>query len=271
MTEIDGISTDEWVQDNRKPSYSELLLQLDGFSGPIDILLNLARDQKVDLTQISILELARQYLAFIEQAHEMCIELVADYLVMAAWLTYLKSRLLLPQELVEENEISGPEMAEALAFQLRRLEAVQTAAKSLMQRAQLGQDIFVRGMAEGLPVEVSIQYDTSLMDLLNAYGTINRRKEHHEYKPLPFKLISLEQAMERLCLMLGKLPSRGKTSAWTTLENILPKNLKENLMSLSAKASTFTASLEMVKQGSLEIRQDGHFKPLYMRVQYKDV
>lgn len=268
MTE--GNETDNWAQDDEKPTYGGLLLQLDGFEGPIDVLLTLARDQKVDLSQISILQLARQYLNFIEQAQEMRLELAADYLVMAAWLAYLKSRLLLPQEVVEEEELSGPEMAEALAFQLRRLEAIQNAAQDLMDRPQLGQDIFMRGMPEGLPLETQLKYDVSLMDLLHAYGAISRRKEHREYTPVPFKLMSLDEAMERLCKMLGKLPRKGHSSTWATLDSLLPDDLKDSLMARSAKASTFTASLEMAKQGQLEIRQDGMFKPIYMRAQYEE-
>ncbi len=159
----------------------ELLLNIDGYEGPIDLLLTMARDQKVDLAKISILQLARQYLAFIDRAREIQLELAAEYLVMAAWLAYLKSRLLLPRQPDEE----GPDaqtMAEALQFQLQRLEAMRKAAEEMFALPQLGQDIFPCGMPEGLRTVTTTAWDVNLYDLLKAYGDIERRKESSEYE-----------------------------------------------------------------------------------------
>lgn len=258
---------DPFEEDIRPQSQKrqELLLNLDGFEGPIDLLLNLSRDQKVDLAKISILQLANQYLAFIEEARNMRLEIAADYLVMAAWLAYLKSRILLPQEEVEEGELSGPEMAEALAFQLRRLESMQDSARRLFERPRLGVDIFGRGMPEGLPVETSIYHDVSLYELLTAYGDINRRREYSEYSLQDYNLVPLDEALARLSRMLGKLPRKGKYSAWATLDAFLPEDLIDSLMRRSAMASTLIAGLELAKQGKLDIRQDEKFKPIYVR------
>ena len=241
-----------------------LLLNIEGFEGPIDVLLELARNQKVDLMQVSILQLVRQYLGFIERAKELNLDLAAEYLVMAAWLAYLKSRLLIPRE---NNEVdpSAEEMAEALQFQLRRLEAMQQAASDLVERPQLGQQIFARGKPEGVQVNVSTKWDVKLYDLLKAYGDIKRRKEGQNYDLPTFNLMSTENAMSRLTRMLGQLPRKGLHSVWTTLESFMPEGVTDRLFGRSAMASTFTASLEMAKQGKLEIKQDGLFRPIYMR------
>ena len=241
-----------------------LLLNIDGYEGPIGVLLEMARNQKVDLTQISILQLARQYLAFIERAKQINLELAAEYLVMAAWLAYLKSRLLLPRE---DNSVepSAEEMAEALQFQLRRLEAMQEAAGQLRELPQLGQDVFVRGQPEGLSIVTNTSWDVSLYDMLKAYGDIHRRKDDGQYDMPSFNLMSTEDAFARLSRMLGQLPRKGLQSAWTTLKSFLPEGIKDKLFGRSALASTLTASLEMAKQGQLEIKQDGLFRPIYMR------
>ncbi len=246
--------------------HDALLLNLDGYEGPIDILLNLARDQKVDLAKISILELVKQYLVFIERAKEIRLELAADYLVMAAWLAYLKSRLLLPKDDSDsDDELSAAEMSEALAFQLKRLEAIQDLAAQLFDRPQLGKDIFKRGTPEGLKTTTASQYDASLYDIIRAYGDIQRRSEHSTYELKEFKLMSAEEAAERLSRMLGTLPRKGQSTVWATLDQFLPSDLIDALMARSSKASLFTASLEMAKQGKLELRQDGAFKPIYLR------
>lgn len=242
----------------------QLLINVDGYEGPIDVLLDLARNQKVDITQVSILQLARQYLAFIERAQALNLELAAEYLVMAAWLAYLKSRLLLPKT-DEGEEPSAQEMAEALQFQLRRLEAMQKAADSLMERPQLGQDIFTRGRPEGLGVVTHTRWNVSLYDLLKAYGDIQRRGEDSHYDMPEFQVMSTEDAMSRLTRMLGNLPRKGMHSVWTTLESFMPDGVKDRIYGRSALASTFTAGLELVKQGKLEIKQDGAFRPIYMR------
>ena len=241
-----------------------LLLNIDGYEGPIGVLLEMARNQKVDLTQISILQLARQYLAFIERAKQINLELAAEYLVMAAWLAYLKSRLLLPRE---DNSVepSAEEMAEALQFQLRRLEAMQEAAGKLRELPQLGQDVFARGRPEGLSIVTRTNWDVSLYDMLKAYGDIHRRKDDGQYDMPSFNLMSTEDAFARLSRMLGQLPRKGLQSAWTTLKSFLPDDITDQLFGRSALASTLTASLEMAKQGQLEIKQDGLFRPIYMR------
>lgn len=241
-----------------------LLLDIDGYEGPIDVLLELARNQKVDLTKISILQLARQYLSFIERAQALDLELAAEYLVMAAWLAYLKSRLLLPRD-KNETEPGAEEMAEALQFQLRRLEAMQNAALKLTERPQLGRDVFARGMPEGLSVKTSTQWNVALYDILRAYGEIRRRQENSTYDLPEFNLMSTEDALSRLTRMLGQLPRKGLQSVWTTLESFIPEGIKDRLFGRSALASTLTAGLELAKQGRLEIKQDGLFRPIYMR------
>ena len=241
-----------------------LLLNIDGYEGPIDVLLEMARHQKVDLREISILQLVRQYLNFVERAKVLRLDLAAEYLVMAAWLAYLKSRLLLPRE---NNEVdpSAEEMAEALQFQLRRLEAMQNAADRLIGQPQLGQQVFARGAPEGVRVHTTTRWDVKLYDLLKAYGDIKKRIEGQSYDLPTFNLMSMENAMSRLSRMLGQLPRKGMHSVWSTLESFMPEGVRSKLFGRSALASTFTAGLELVKQGKLEIKQDGLFRPIYMR------
>ena len=241
-----------------------LLLNIDGFEGPIDVLLELARNQKVDLMQVSILQLVRQYLAFMERAKELNLDLAAEYLVMAAWLAYLKSRLLLPRE---DNgaDASAEEMAEALQFQLRRLEAMQGAAEKLMKQPQLGQQVFARGQPEGVQIRTTVHWNVKLYDLLKAYGDIKKRAEGSHYDLPEYHLMSMDNAMSRLSRMLGGLPRKGLNSVWTTLESFMPEGVKDRLFGRSAMASTFTAGLELAKQGKLEIKQDGLFRPVYIR------
>lgn len=242
-----------------------LLLNLDGYEGPIHVLLDMARNQKVDLREISILQLARQYLQFIERAKDLRLDLAAEYLVMAAWLAYLKSRLLLPREKDESGEPSGEAMAEALQFQLRRLESMRQAAEKLMKRPQLGVNIFKRGNPEGLKTAYNATYKDTLYDVLKAYGDIRRRAESSVYELPVFNIMTMEEAMDRMAKMLGNLPKSGIQSVWTTLQSFLPDNIKDPLMLRSSMASTFTAGLELAKQGKVEIRQDGLFRPIYLR------
>lgn len=241
-----------------------LLLNIDGYEGPIDVLLAMARDQKVDLTKISILQLARQYLSFIDHAVAMRLELAAEYLVMAAWLAYLKSRLLLPRQ-EEDEEPDAETMAAALQFQLRRLEAMQQAAENIFALPQLGTDIFPRGMPEGLKTDTSTTYELTLYDLLSAYGSIRRRQDDSHYELPTYNLMSSEAALERMARMLGKLPRKAGGSVWTTLQSFLPEGIRDKLYARSSMASLFTASLELVKQGKTEIKQDGPFRPIYLR------
>lgn len=242
----------------------ELLLNIDGYEGPIDVLLTMARDQKVDLKKISILQLARQYLGFIDRAAQLRLELAAEYLVMAAWLAYLKSRLLLPREEGAPGP-SAEQMADALQFQLRRLEAMKKAAQDLFALPQLGRNIFARGMPEGLRVRLNAKWDAALYDLLKAYGDIERRKTEGHYELPEFHLMSMEAAMERMTRMLGRLPRKGPWSAWTTLHSFVPEDVKDRLYGRSSLASLLTVGLEMAKQGRIEIRQDGPFRPVYLR------
>jgi len=241
------------------------LLDIDGFEGPIDVLLEMARNQKVDLREISILQLVRQYLAFIDRAKELRLELAAEYLVMAAWLAYLKSRLLLPQEKDDGPELSGDQMAEALQFQLRRLEAMREGAQNLLKRPRLGVSVFTRGMPEGLRTKYETNWQVNLYDLLKAYGDINRRKEYQNYELPTFNIMTMEDAANRLAKMLGNLPRTGPHSVWTTLQSFIPEGITDPLLVRSSVASTFTAGLEMAKQGKLEIRQDGAFRTIYLR------
>ncbi len=237
----------------------QFVLNLTGFEGPIDILLTLAREQKLDLAQISILDLANQYLDFIARVRHQRLEIAADYLVMAAWLAYLKSKLLLPEP--EENE-EGPtaaEMAEALAFQLRRLESMQAASQQLFARPQLGRDVFSRGDPEGITIVGKSVYVLSLHDMLRSYGDIQARAKAGPLHIEPMSLFSTEMALERLSAMLGAMPD------WQTLMAYLPDVPEGGIRLRSAVASTFSASLELVRDGHAEIRQDRNFSPIYIR------
>jgi segregation and condensation protein A len=236
-----------------------LVVDLEGFEGPIDVLLTLARDQKVDLTKISILALADQYLAFIDGARELRLEIAADYLVMAAWLAYLKSRLLLPAPVESQDEPSAAEMAEALAFQLRRLQAMQDAGVRLMARPQLGRDVFARGTPEGLRIVARPQYEATLYDLLRAFGEHKARVERGRLDIVPSELYSMEMALERLSTMLGRMPE------WTTLISFLPQGIGDSLVLRSAHAAMLAAGLELVRSGRMHIRQDVPFGPIYVR------
>ncbi len=261
-------TTEDGVSDiETRENVDQLLLNIDGYEGPIDVLLELSRNQKVDLTKISILQLVRQYLEFIDRAKQRNLELAAEYLVMAAWLAYLKSRLFLPKE-ENDDEPSAEEMAQALQFQLMRLEAMQNAAEKLLDRPQLGQGIYGRGQPEGVETTIVTQWKVSLFDLIKSYGNIQRRNDDTGYDLPEFRLMSTENAMGRLTKMLGALPRQGVRSVWATLQSFVPDNLQDSLYARSALASTFTAGLELAKQGKLEFRQDGLFRPIYMRTRH---
>jgi segregation and condensation protein A len=240
------------------PREVALVLDLDGYEGPIDVLLTLAREQKVDLTKIKIVQLADQYLAFIAQARQLKLEIAADYLVMAAWLAYLKSRLLLPEP--PEDAPSGEELAADLAFQLQRLEAMQQAGVTLLARPRLGWDVFRRGMPEVIAADKKPRYEAALYDLLKAYADQRRRVDQLQMLRIaPTQLYSVEDALERLEARLGKLPD------WEVLMSFLPDNLKDPVVMRSATASTFAASLELAKQGRLLLRQLEAFGPIYLK------
>lgn len=252
----------EFAPDERREPVAEadrFVLALEGFEGPLDVLLALARDQKVDITRISILALAEQYLAFIQRARDLKLDLAADYLVMAAWLAYLKSKLLLPQ-VKTADEPSGAEMAEALAFQLRRLEAVRDVVKRLMARPQKGVDFFVRGEVEQLPVSTKIVYQVSLFELLKGYGDQKRRQTGDVLAIREREdIFSVEDALRRLQTLIGRTPD------WTTLASYLPEGLRPGLNRRSAVATTFVATLELVKSGKAMVRQERPFGPIFVR------
>ena len=238
----------------------QLVLDLDGYEGPLDLLLGLAREQKVDLRQISILQLAEQYLAYIADARRRRLELAADYLVMAAWLAYLKSRLLLPEQEEETDEPSAEELARLLAIRLRRLEAMREAGRRLMGRPRLGLDIFARPDPEGIKGDASAIYELSLYELLAAYGRQRARAETPVLTISATRLMSVEAARTRLQRLLGvSLPG------WQTLSAYLPAEMGEGLVGRSQLASTFVASLELAKEGLLEIRQNDLFGAIYLR------
>ena len=238
--------------------HNQLVVDLEGFEGPIDVLLALARQQKVDLIHISILELADQYLSFIGEARRLRLEIAADYLVMAAWLAYLKSRLLLPEP-EQDEQPSGPEMAEALAFQLRRLEAMQEAGASVMALPRLGVDVFPRGAPEGVEVVRTPVFQLSLYELLKAYGEQQRRVHTGTLEIAPAVLHSVDEALERLRGLLGDMPD------WQTLMKFLPPETQSGLLHRSAVAATFAAALELARSGRIELRQSGAFGPVYIR------
>ncbi|MFV3130115.1 segregation and condensation protein A [Niveispirillum sp. KHB5.9] len=236
-----------------------LLLDIDGFEGPIDLLLTLARDQKVDLTRISILQLAEQFLSFVAEVRRLRLELAADYLVMAAWLAYLKSRLLLPDP--QPDEPSAEMLAAALTLRLQRLEAMQGAAARLLAQPRLGRDRFARGEPEDLPIFAKHRHDLSLYDLLKAYGDISGRQSRQAPFTIPVtELYSIEQAVARLEAMLGRIPD------WSYLSTLLPAGWRgEGVKARSVLASNFVALLELAKAGKLELRQDGPYAPIQLR------
>ncbi len=255
----DALEFEEDLLKERSES-EQLLLYLGSFDGPIDMLLSLARDQKVDLTKISILALANQYIEFIDKARDLRLELAADYLVMAAWLAYLKSRLLVPKEEQPQAEPTAQELAEALQFQLRRLEAMRKVANDLFLMPRLGYNIFARGAPEGLRTSYISKYEMTLYDLLTAYGDIKQRQQNSVYKLNPVKLFSLEDAISRLEQMLGKIPDE-----WVSLFMFLPSGLNEKIVKRSAVASTFGGALEMAKRGLIHIQQEKNYAPIYIR------
>ncbi|MDE0779861.1 MAG: ScpA family protein [Alphaproteobacteria bacterium] len=255
---------DHQLGENAGSDAGELVLNLEGFEGPIDLLLALARDQKVDLTKISVLALAEQYLEFIHQAKKLRLEIAADYLVMAAWLAYLKSRLLLPVEETDGEEPTAAEMANALQFQLQRLEGMRKAAATLFARPLLGRDVFQRGTPEGIRVITNSVYQASLFEMLEAYGAIQRRGKVETLTIEQFELFSVDDALKRLREVMGSSPD------WATLSSFLPDDLLAGLPTRAAIAATFVASLELVRDGHAEIRQDRRFGPIYFRGRNED-
>jgi segregation and condensation protein A len=233
------------------------VLDLDGFEGPIDLLLSLAREQKVDLARISILALAEQYLAYIQRARELKLELAADYLVMAAWLAYLKSRLLLPQT-PEDDEPSGAELAEALAARLRHLAAIRRAADELMTRSRLGHQRFPRGCPEGLAVRHRSRFRLSLHELLEAYVDQRLRRAEPRLTLVAAPVFRVEDALKRLAGLLGG-------PEWQNLLAYLPRGLSDERLRRSAIAAHLGACLELARDGVIELNQAAPFGPIYIR------
>jgi segregation and condensation protein A len=234
-----------------------LLLQLDGFEGPLDLLLELARAQKVDLAKISILSLVEQFLAVIEGARRIRIELAADWLVMAAWLTWLKSRLLIPQTGEPEDAEAA---AETLAARLIDLQAVRAAAAWMGRRPQRGWDFFVRGAPEDFSETDRSRLSISLSGLLSAYLAARRRAGGKmQYRPKPMTYFSVQDALARLSRLIGSVPD------WSTLESFLPEGLDPGLPRRAALSATLVAGLEMAREGGIVLRQEAQFGPILVR------
>jgi segregation and condensation protein A len=245
--------------DDIAPS-ERMVVTLDGFEGPLDLLLHLARAQKIDLTKLSVLALAEQYLAYIAEARALRLEIAADYLVMAAWLAFLKSKLLLPTEAKQEDDVDGEEMALHLAFRLKRLEAMREAAARLFNTKQLGLDFFARGLPEGMRTIRKSDYWASIYDLLKAYADQRRKNT----APAPVKwggreVWSIKDARELLERLVGA------QADWKVLEGYLAEFLLDPAVSKTALASSFGATLELTREGFTELRQARPFAPIYVR------
>jgi segregation and condensation protein A len=249
-----------WAEndDSRVTGEPSLVVDVAGFEGPLDLLLHLARNQKVDLARISIVALVDQYLVFVEKVRAMRLELAADYLVMAAWLAYLKSKLLIPKQPDEDGE-SGEELAAVLQFRLKRLEAMRDAAARLVNRNRLGRDIFQRGMPEAVILEKRNEYSASLYDLLTAYASQRQRHAITNVRIAKRSVWSLKEAREILTRLIGSFKD------WTALDSFLIDYLASPEERPTAIASSFAASLEMVREGAIEVRQHAAFEPLYLR------
>jgi segregation and condensation protein A len=250
----------EAMEATEVPPEEALVVAVDGFEGPLDLLLSLARDQKVDLAKISVLKLADQYLEFIERAKRMNLELAADYLVMAAWLAYLKSKLILPQAQAADGEPTADEMAARLRWRLQRLASMREAAARLMARDRLGREVFARGAPEPVNVIKLRTYKDSLYDLLTAYATERVRKLGGKaYRPAMAPVLLIEEARERLERMLGRIGN------WSGLSSLLPFEWSGGVRRRSALASTLLACLELARDGKLEIRQLKPFDEVYVK------
>jgi len=255
------IGNEVWEAGEEAPRLEDaLVVSLDGFAGPLDVLLALARTQKVDLAKISVLALAEQYLGFIARARKLRLELAADYLVMAAWLAYLKSKLLLPREPSTSDQPSGEELAARLAFRLKRLEAMRSVAATLMTRRRLGRDVFARGMPEGVRTIRTRQYTAVVYDLLKAYAE-QRSRTVKRVHVVPRRTVwSIKDARDRLQTLVG----RGAVQ-WVQLDMYLEQYLPGPELARTALASSFGATLEMARDGLVELSQAEPFAPIYMR------
>ena len=236
-----------------------LIVDVDGFEGPLDLLLTMSRTQKVDLRKISVLDLAVQYLSFIANAKNLRIELAADYLVMAAWLAFLKSRLLLPPD-PSQSEPSGDELAAHLAFQLERLQAMRDSAAILMARDRLGRDRFGRAITEDVMRRKTVNYTAKLLDLMQGYARIRTKDDFRPFIMDRESVFTMEQALERMRGLIGY------SGHWTDIVSYLPDGWSDDPKKYrSATASTFAAALELAKEGKIEIRQEDIFLPIQIR------
>ena len=247
------------IQENQ--SLNKFHLLLENFEGPIDLLLVLARTQKVDLSEISISELADQYVKFINEYRNIHIEIAADYLVMASWLTYLKSRLLLPKE-EKTEEHSAEDLEKALRYQLQRLESFQKVSKILYSSPLINRDVFYGGSSEGLKVKYNINYTSNLFDLLKSYSQILKSKEQIKHLTIEYsELYSVDQAIKRIKEIFGTI------SNWTNFLNIIPSLLRDKkVINKSIISSNFVASLELSKNGFIDVKQDETFGNIYIKL-----
>ncbi|HEY2176982.1 MAG TPA: ScpA family protein [Caulobacteraceae bacterium] len=237
-----------------------LIIDLDGFEGPLDVLLVLARAQKVDLLKLSVTRLADQYLAFLRQARARRFAVAADYLVMAAWLAYLKSRLLLPKPAAaSEEDLSAEEVAGRLAFRLAKLDAMRRACEALDARPILSRDVFMRGDPEAVSVTSHSRFEGDLYGLVEAYVSRRRRIEERRYAPPPLTAYRLDEARERLRSLLPQL------AAWTPLSGVAPAAEPGGPTRASCVASTLSAGLELIREGEMEARQRGSFDEVWLR------
>jgi segregation and condensation protein A len=272
MVDDTNSPADDWTapgpEDAPAPD-AALQIDIDGFEGPLDLLLALARTQKVDLAQLSISALAEQYLRYISEAKLMQLEVAADYLVMAAWLAFLKSRLLLPRDKTADDEPSGEELAQRLSFRLMRLDAMRSAAAQLLTRHRLGRDVFARGSPEGVKTIRETQYTVRIYDLLQAYATqrVHAIRQVHHVKIR--NVWSIKDARRQLERLIGK-----GSSEWVQLDLFLHQYLPITKAAIGAEtsetqrsilAASFGASLEMAREGMIDIRQDAAYGPLYMK------
>jgi segregation and condensation protein A len=258
---------EEWTPpgpDDAASAAEALVIDIEGFEGPLDLLLALARTQKVDLARISILALVEQYLTYIHAAQRIKLEIAADYLVMVAWLAFLKSRLLLPREKTDDNTLSGEELAQRLAFRLMRLDAMRKAAAQLLTRRRLGRDVFGRGAPEGVKTIRETEYTAQIYDLLQAYAVQRTRTIKRVHVVKQRTVWSIKDARRHLQRLIG-----GSAGDWVQLdmflETYMPAGASGGEMEKTVVASSFGASLEMAREGLVELKQDAPFAPIYMR------
>ncbi len=262
QTEAGGVEGwEERGLDERAPG-EELVVDVAGFEGPLDLLLALARTQKVDIAKISVLALAEQYLSFISQMHKLRLELAADYLVMAAWLAFLKSRMLLPKAERTDDQPPPEELAARLAFRLIRLDAMRNAAAQLFNRSRQGRDVFARGMPEGVKTIREREYSAVIFDLIKAYADQRKRTADKRAHVIKRRTVwSIKDARQRLENLVGA----SAVGHWLQLDLFLEQYLAGAEIGRTALASSFSASLEMVREGLIELRQAAPFEPIYMR------